>query len=63
MKYLLICMMLSGCIFQVDTSIELVEKKYPEDTQDMCMNGADEDQDGLVDCADDDCKEWCDAEL
>ena len=56
-------MMLSGCIFQVDTSIELVEKKYPEDTQDMCMNGADEDQDGLVDCADDDCKEWCDAEL
>jgi len=55
--------MLSGCIFQVDTSIELVKKKYSEDTQDMCMNGADEDQDGLVDCADDDCREWCDAEL
>lgn len=56
-KCLLIITVLTGCL-EINDTITL-KRTYPEDKEGVCQNGVDDDENGIMDCEEITCKEWC----
>ena len=53
----IMCIILIGCL-EVNDSV-ILKKRYPETKEGVCQNRIDDDENGLIDCEEKTCKEWC----